>query len=215
MRRQEHSRSGDFLLTAGAVIDTMNSEMNEKGERTMYSVAAQTFGILGMIMNVSSYQIKHRRGVVFMQLFGSIFFTINMFMLGASSGFLLNVIGIGRGLIYSSEKRMKHARVWNAVFVALYVLSYVSVFLLFGKEMTLRNAVLELLPTLGMTVSTISFACPAAVIRRCTLISAPCWLIYHSVSHSIGGVICELFGLASVAAGMLRLDRSGKKAQEK
>lgn len=179
----------------------------------MQAVAAQAFGILGMIMNVSSYQIKHRRGVVFMQLFGSIFFTINMFMLGASSGFLLNVIGIGRGLIYSSDRCMKRAKIWNAIFVAMYVLSYLSVFLVFGKELTLRNAVLELLPTLGMTVSTISFACPAAVIRRCTLISAPCWLIYHSVSHSIGGVICELFGLASVAAGMLRLDRERKREQ--
>lgn len=105
---------------------------------------------------------------------------------------------------------MKRVKLWNAAFIALYALSDAAVFVAFRKPPTALNFVLELLPTLTMTVSTRAFACSAAVIRRCAFVSSPCWLIYNCVNGSIGGVVCEGLGLTSATTGMLRLDRGSK-----
>ena len=175
-------------------------------EWTVRGIVAQIFGLLGMAMNIASYQARERRRVILIQLFGSTFFAVNMLMLGAYSGFLLNAIGIARALVYARPAVMKRARGWNAAFIALYALSYAAVFIAFRKPPTAMNLILELLPTLAMTVSTLAFARSAAVIRRCAFVSSPCWLIYNCVNGSIGGIVCELLGLASAIAGMLRLD---------
>ena len=180
-------------------------------EWTVRGIVAQIFGLLGMAMNIASYQARERRRVILIQLFGSTFFAVNMLMLGAYSGFLLNAIGIARALVYARPAVMKRARGWNAAFIALYALSYAAVFIAFRKPPTAMNLILELLPTLAMTVSTLAFARSAAVIRRCAFVSSPCWLIYNCVNGSIGGIVCELLGLASAIAGMLRLDRGARR----
>ena len=87
----------------------------------MQGIVAQAFGLLGMAMNIASYQAKERRRVILIQLFGSTFFAINMLMLGAYSGFLLNAIGIARALVYARPAVMKRVKLWNAAFIALYV----------------------------------------------------------------------------------------------
>ena len=182
---------------------------------TVRLIAAQAFGILGMAMNISSYQAKERRQVILVQLFGSTFFAINMLLLGAYSGFLLNVTGILRALIYSRDSVARRVNVWNAAFVALYALSYAAVFIVFKKPLTALNFVIELLPTLAMSVSTLALARSAAVIRRCVFVSSPCWLIYNCVNGSIGGIVCEALSLGSAVAGMIRLDRKagGEKGE--
>ena len=67
----------------------------------MYSFIAQAFGIIGMTMNVLSYQAKSQKSIISVQLFGSLFFSINMFMIGGGMGCLLNVIAIFRAITYS------------------------------------------------------------------------------------------------------------------
>ena len=79
-------------------------------EWTVRGIVAQIFGLLGMAMNIASYQARERRRVILIQLFGSTFFAVNMLMLGAYSGFLLNAIGIARALVYARPAVMKRAR---------------------------------------------------------------------------------------------------------
>ena len=52
----------------------------------MYFWIAQILGILGMAMNVLSYQWKEKKALITVQLFGSLFFAVNMFMLNAVMG---------------------------------------------------------------------------------------------------------------------------------
>ena len=118
-------------------------------EWTVRGIVAQIFGLLGMAINFASYQARERRRVILIQLFGSTFFAVNMLMLGAYSGFLLNAIGIARALVYARPAVMKRARGWNAAFIALYALSYAAVFIAFRKPPTAMNLILELLPTLA------------------------------------------------------------------
>ena len=74
--------------------------------------------------------------------------------------------------------------------------------------------ILEVLPVLAMTVTTIAFRYKEAkILRRVTFISSPMWLTYNAIFFSLGGIIGESLNIGSALIGTLRLDR--KKAEEK
>ena len=179
----------------------------------MYSFIAQAFGILGMTMNVLSYQAKSQKSIISVQFFGSLFFSINMFMIGGGMGCLLNVIGIFRAITYSNKHRIKNLNLCNYIFFGLYVLSYILLFTVFRKEPTIRNFAVEILPLFAMAATTVSFAKKdSKSVRKMALISSPLWLTYNVINVSIGGIICEIFAIISAITAMLRFDvkRSNK-----
>ena len=183
---------------------------------TPYQIIAQAIGIVAMALNIFSFQMKTSRKVILCQMFGGALFCINFFMLDAPIGGILNAIAAFRGLVYIFEEKF-HAKhiAWLIFFECLFVASYVLTFTVFGTEFTVKNAILELLPVIGMTASTISFRLQnAKAIRAYGLISSPSWLIYNLFHGAIGAIVCEVFSLFSIFIGMLRYD-IGKKNKNK
>lgn len=176
------------------------------------SFIAQIVGLFAMAFNIFSYQQRTQKRAIAFQLGGSILFAINYLMLGAVVGGILNAVGIVRALVFLNKEKLHADRpVWLAGFTAAYLLSYVLTFTVFGKEATAFNLIVEFLPVIGMTATTISFRLSdAKAIRRFGLISSPSWLVYNIVSFSLGAIICEVLSLGSIFIGMFRLDR--KKA---
>lgn len=174
----------------------------------MYDIIAQALGIIGMAMNILSYQGKKQRSVILMQLVGAAFFTANMFMLGAWSGFILNALGIARAIVYANKEKFRSLKLWNILFFISYGLSYIAVFTLFGKPVTFWNLLLEMLPTSAMVVSTVAFSREnASDIRKFAWYVSPAWLVYDAINLSIGGTICEAVSILSILTATLRLDR--------
>lgn len=179
----------------------------------MYGIIAQALGIAGMTMNILSYQGKSQRSVILMQLVGSAFFTANMFMLNAWSGFFLNALGIARAIVYANKEKFQNLKFWNTLFFICYGLSYIAVFTLFRRPVTVLNLLIELLPTSAMVVSTIAFSRKdASAIRKFAWFVSPAWLVYDAINLSIGGTICETISLISIITATLRLDRKKKKS---
>ena len=178
-------------------------------------IIAQTLGILAMAAIVLSFQCKNKNTRLFIQLVGNVLFAANFFMIGAYVGGLLNTIAIGRALVYLRKDRIKiPIRFVNFFFIFLYFVAYVLVFTVFGKEFTVANAIVELLPVIGMTALTFGFAgSNAKAVRLCSLINSPCWLIYNVINFSIGGILCEVFSLVSLFSAMLRLDFKKEKKE--
>lgn len=172
-------------------------------------LTAQIIGIFAMVAIVLSYQCKNKNRLLLIQMIGNVLFAVNMLMIGAYVGGLLNAIGIVRAIVYIKKEKLKlPIQAVNGIFIFLYLVSYVLVFTVFGKEFTLINAIVELLPIIGITALTFGFAgSNAKFVRRCSLINSPCWLIYNSVNLAIGGILCEVISLVSLATAMLRLDR--------
>ena len=178
-------------------------------------IIAQIIGIAAMALNVLSFQCKKQRDIITMQLFGACLFVLNYFLLGAITGALTNFIAVLRALVYSNKERFRaEKRIWLVAFIAAFFAAYVATFALFGKEPTAFNLIIELLPTLGVTASTISFSMKdAKSVRRLAPICSCAWLIYNIINKTIGGTLCEIFALVSVIIGMLRHDV--KKPSEK
>ena len=175
----------------------------------LYDIIAQAVGIFAMAFNILSYQQKTRKMAIAFQLGGSILFSINFFMLGALVGGILNALGIIRALVFLNKEKLHADRpIWLAGFTAAYILSYILTFTAFGKEPTVFNFIIELLPVIGMVATTISFRLTdARSIRRFGLVSSPSWLVYNIVNFAIGAIICEVLSLCSILIGMIRLDR--------
>ena len=178
-------------------------------------IIAQIVSILGMLMSVLSYQQKGKARILFFQLIGSALFVDHFFMINALSGAILNFVAIVRALIFIYEDKVRADHpAWTIGLTAVYVLSYVSVFTVFGKEPTAINLILEVLPVIAMTVTTIAFRYKEdKILRRVAFISSPLWLIYNSIFFSLGGIIGETLNLTSAIVGTIRLDR--KKAEDK
>ena len=176
----------------------------------MYEAITQSIGFLSMAFNIFSYQNKNQRAVILFQLFGGILFAMHFWMLGAVVGALMNAIAVIRAIVFIFKERLRADHIaWTVGFIAVFLISYVLTFTVFGKEPTPVNFLLEFLPVIGMTALTIGFRRrDAKAIRQFGLISSPAWLIYNIANFSIGAICCEVISLISIAVGMVRLDRN-------
>lgn len=174
-----------------------------------YSVIAQSVGIVAMALNILSYQMKKQKSIIVMQFFGAALFTVNMFMIGAIVGGFLNAVGAVRAIIYSNKQKFRADRfIWVIGFGMLYFVSYALTFLVFDKEPTTLNLIVEFLPIIGMFATGIGFYLKEArSVRRAGLVSSPSWLVYNIFNFAIGGIICEILALVSIITAMRRLDR--------
>ncbi len=172
-------------------------------------IIAQIIGIFAMFFNLFSYQQKTRKGAIICQLFGTILFTVNFFMLGAIVGALMNFIGAVRAVIFINKEKLKADHIgWFIGFTVIYLASYVLTFTVLDKEPTAVNFILEFLPIIGMVATTHSYRLTdAKSIRKFGLISSPVWLVYNIANFSVGAIICEVLSLASIIIGIVRLDR--------
>jgi len=170
-----------------------------------------------MVFNIWSYQQKRQRGIIALQLIGSALFTVHFFMLGAYMGGLLNAIGIVRALVFLYKDKLKSDHIaWLFGFIGIYAICYFLTFTVFRTPFNFKNAIVEILPVIGMTAVTIAFGCKTPKNTRLLgFVSSPCWLIYNIVSLSIGAICCEVISLISIAVGYLRLDRKKEKNEDK
>ena len=182
---------------------------------TPIEIIAQIVSIIGMLMGVLSFQQKGKARILTFQLIGAALFVVHFFMINALSGAILNFVAIVRALIFIYEDKVHGDHpAWTIGLTATYILSYISVFTVFGKEPTVKNLILEILPVLAMTVTTIAFRYKEdKILRRVTFISSPMWLTYNAIFFSLGGIIGESLNIGSAIIGTIRLDR--KKEENK
>lgn len=168
----------------------------------------QIIGIVAMVLNIVAFQFKSKRNILLCMFAGSMLFAVNMFMLGAVMGGIMNVLGVARSLVYMKKDSLPiPVKIVTAMFIAAYLISYVLSFTLLGTEPSARNLILELLPVVGMSAMTIAFAGNnAKIIRLSGFVSSPCWLVYNIFNVAIGGILCEAFGLVSIISSLIRID---------
>lgn len=172
-------------------------------------ILAQGISLVAMCLNVLSFMQKSKNRIIRMQLLGSGLFFTSYILLGATTGALLNVIGVFRATVYSKQEKF-HAedKRWIGVFTGLFLVVYALSFLLFRMPATLGNLLIELLPVASMVLSTVGFSLKsAALVRRLGFFYCPMWLTYNCFRFNLGGILCEIFSLVSIFIGYLRHDR--------
>ena len=138
---------------------------------TATEIIGQAIGIIAMAFNVLSYQTKNSKGIILFQLFGTLLFSINFFLIKAYVGAMLNVLGMLRALAYANKDKWKlNTTALLIVFSVLFASTYALIFTVFSKPFTLLNAIVELLPVFSMVLSTIAYGTKARTFRIFALI---------------------------------------------
>ena len=175
--------------------------------------AAQVLGIIALILTIICYQFNSQKKILLIQICCAVLFTVNLALLGKWAGSLLNIHGIARALVFYQRGRHKWAESngWVWLFCVLAGVCVALTALIKGSI-----SFLDILPFVGTVFSTISLSqTDPKKIRRFMLFSPPCWFTYHLLADgtpNIGGVLNEIFVLASILVAMFRYDlkKTGK-----
>lgn len=182
----------------------------------MIDIIAQTFGIIGMILNFVVFQQKTQKGVLVCQFFAAAAFAANYLLLGAFVGGILNLVGAARAAVfYFKDKTNANSVAWLVIFIVAFAASYPLTFLVFGTKPTISNFIIEILPVIAMIIITVSLRLGSAkAVRFMGLFSSPMWLTYNIFSGSIGAIASEILNLISMVVGIIRFDIKRKEKNE-
>jgi len=182
---------------------------------------AQVIGYTATVLTILSFQFKSQKGIMAVQSFSTVLWTVHFFMLGAFSGCLLNLLCAVRSVIYGKRNSKEWAKsiVWVYIFSVWALLIYAAQFIfpIFGKDFTARNLIIESLPAIGVIATNIGYRLETGFKVRCSqFISSPTWLAYNAFNGSVGGVITEIISFCSAVVGIIRHDiKDLKKKSEK
>ncbi len=168
---------------------------------TLREVIGQIFGIFGLLLFVFSFQCKNSKKLVFVQGIGGMMFFINFILIGAYAGALFNLTILVRGLLYAK----KDGKLWKPVLVELlFTVAYVySLTLIKGNVLQI---VLTTLPYISLLVMSIFMWNENGKLIRRFQIGAlsPAWLIHNVFNFTLGGILAEIFNIASAVISLLR-----------
>ena len=170
-------------------------------------IIAQVFGILGLIVIVSSFQFKDNKTFFLMQGAGSLFFFINFFMIGAFGGAFFNLTNLIRGLLFMKDRE----KVWKTILIeSLYTGCFLfSIFLTKGDLVQIILAAFPYVALLFMTVC-MKKGNPTHIRVSQIAYMSPAWIIHNIFNFSLGGLMCEIINIISSAIALVRYKKSEK-----
>lgn len=165
----------------------------------MINIIGQVFGFVALFFAVLSFQSNKREKILSLQLLSSIFYFLNLLFLGGLTGAYSLLFGVFRNYIYSlkGKKNWASQPIWVIIFIVIFIISGI---------LTYKN-MFSILPIIGMCIGTVGlWMTKPSYIRWFAAFGPPLWIVYNYVSHSIGGIILELFYLISITIGIIRFD---------
>lgn len=156
----------------------------------------QIFGFAATAATVLSYQSNTRKRMMITQSIATVFTCISYLLLGADSGFVLNIVCLVRNVSFAV---LKPGSVGMKVLTPILTLSML-VFGLFSWQ-----GPISLLIMLGLAINTVFLSLgKPQVLRYSILLTCTMILIYNIAVFSMGGILNEGFAIVSSVIGILR-----------
>ena len=164
----------------------------------MKETTGQIIGFIAMAIIVASYQQKSHKKILTFQMVSGLLFTVHYLLLGAYTGAVMNLLGAFRSLVYSNrDKKWASSIIWPTIF---------SIGFLISGILTWDN-IYSVFPLIAMLMSSVVLWIEKPKINRIfSLPTSTGWLIYNIKNLSYPGIITEIFVLASIIIGIIRLD---------
>lgn len=169
-------------------------------------IISQVFGIFGLILSALSYQERNNKKFFIEQALAGLMFFINFALIGAVSAALFNMTNLVRGAIFSKKEK----KAWNLIAVAgLYTICFIfSLSFIIDKPFHIFLSSLTYLTLEMMTV--LMWIGNGKYIRYGQFfVSSPSWIIHNIFNFSLGGIMCEVFMMASVVVSFIRFRKEG------
>ena len=162
-------------------------------------------GFISVGLFFYSYQCTEKRKLMAIQTVATALSCVQYLLIGAFSGFALNIVCIIRNLAFYYRDKYKRT---DLVIPVIFALS-MAVASAFSWE-----GIHSLLITLGLVVNTICMGIfDAKDFRKTILISSTLILVYNIFAFSYSGILSESISLVSVVIGIIRYSNTQKPIQ--
>ena len=163
---------------------------------TPNEIIGQIISIIAVILFALSYQVKEQRNIIIIQTFGTICWCISYYLIGAMSGFAVNIISIIRNIsMLFIKPRTRLSYISTAVLV---VAMGVAATLSWEGPRTIIIAVSLMANTVFF-----SFGDPQ-LLRKSVIFTSSGFLAYNIISMLSGGIISESMSIISSIIGVIR-----------
>ena len=162
-------------------------------------MTAQIIGIIAAAINISSFQCKKNRHLFALIGIGSLLFSVNFLLLGAYASAIYNIISIIRSSLSLSRKTFN-----KKSFLFLCVLYVAGLIFSYDGLWSIVLFIAQIVQTYAMW-----FMTGAGIRKSQYYFVSPIWMINNIIVFSIGGIVCELFVMASAFISYLRFGKSG------
>ena len=162
-------------------------------------IVAQIFGILVIISNVLSMQMKQKRNMIIMFMLGNLFSALNFILLQSYSGAVICFFAIIQIFInYYFERKGQEV---PKIFIGAYIIISIIIGLI-----TLKSYI-DILPIVSSILYTLSIVQKEEKnIRRILLVNSISWTIYEFMSMAYTAGISDALMAVSALIGMYRFD---------
>lgn len=163
-------------------------------------IAGQALGIFATVLTFVSYQTNKKNTLLIIQSAATLCTCISFLLLGASTGFALNIVCLARNITFffqKSKTRINYisAGVFTVLMIALGALSWQGMISLL------------MIAALGINTVFISLGDPQ-LLRKSILLTSTMVIIYNIFVFSIGGIANEGISIVSSVIGIIRFRKT-------
>lgn len=167
--------------------------------QNIVTLIGHALGFISVGLFFYSYQCTQKSKIMIIQTVATALSVIQYLLIGASSGFALNIICIIRNFIFYYREKNQRTDMVSPILLAV-CMAIVSFFSWEGIH--------SLLITLGLAVNTICMGVfNAKTFRKTILISSTLILIYNIFASSYSGILSESISLISAVIGIIRYSK--------
>ena len=168
---------------------------------------AMIFSILGMLINIISFQVKNKKPLLVFQTIGNVLFLISFVFNVSAIAVILNVIYVVRNFIYLrlDGKQGKPMYISCIALCGAFLLSYTVYTLIAGHSLT--ENLWNFVPVAASIFGTVASACTNVnKYRAWKYGDSFCWLFFNSRFGlgALGGIIGEVLNQISLTVGIIR-----------
>ena len=167
-----------------------------------WEIIGQIIGIIAPILTVVSYQMNTKKKVLIVLSAATLATCISYLMLGAMSGFVLNIVCLARNLVcFFVKEKTKESYITAALFAV--AMCAIGAFSWQGPH--------SLLIIAGLAINTVFVALgDPQKLRFSILLTSSLIFIYNIFEFSMGGMINESLAIGSAVIGIIRFCKRQK-----
>lgn len=170
----------------------------------MIYIIAQIFGFFAILFWALSIQNKNKKDVLAFQIYASLFYAINFFLLDAYSAFIIDLIAVARlYMFYIDEK--KHGEIRKS-------LLYIFLFITLVSGIFTYDGLISIIPiVIGVFYTVSTWVKNTKYLRIFYIVCAVLWMGYNFNFGAVVAAFGNILEIGSGIIGMFRFDRKKKK----
>ena len=168
--------------------------------QNIMTIIGHCLGFVSVGLFIYSYQRSKKEKILAIQTVATALSCAQYLLIGAMSGFALNIVCIIRNFVYSYRDKKNYKDWWSPVLLAI-IMAVVSCFSWEGWH--------SLMITLGLVINTVSLGVFGAKnIKKSIVVSSSLIFAYNIFAGSYSGMLSEALSVISAIVGIIRLHQN-------